>query len=100
MRKTYVDRYRSRRLGKLGGIVVLGIGVFLWKQQRWSRSSQDAWTASILHHVLDREQSREAQQEQMKKAFRLAETAGTQKRELFHAYQRFAGDSALSRKPK
>lgn len=88
MNKTYAASYRYRRLGKLSSLMVLGAAVFLWKYQRENRSTQDAWTASILRHVMDPEQSREEQKEQMKKAFRLAEAAGTTKQDLVQSYQR------------
>ena len=87
MHKTYAASYRCRRLGKISTLAVIGAVVLLWKYQRENRSSRDAWTDSILRHVIDPEQSREEQKEQMKKAFRLAEAAGTTKQEMVRAYQ-------------
>lgn len=98
MHKTYADSYRRRRLGKISGLTVLGAGVLLWKYQRENRSSQDAWTASILRHVMDPEQSREEQKEQMKKAFRLAEAAGTKKQEMVQAYQHMVQNASNGEK--
>ncbi|WP_298788780.1 hypothetical protein [uncultured Marinococcus sp.] len=100
MHKTYAASYRRHRLGKLSGLMVLGAAVFLWKYLREGRSSQDAWTASILRHVMDPEQSREEQKEQMKKAFKLAEAAGTKKQELVQTYQHLAKESSQSKKSK
>lgn len=98
MDKTYADSYRRRRLGKISSLMVLAAGVLLWKYRRETRSSQDAWIASILRHVMDTEQSREEQKEQMKKAFRLAEAAGTTKQELVQAYQHMTRDASKFKK--
>ena len=98
MHKTYAASYRRHRLGKLSGLMVLGAAVFLWKYLREGRSSQDAWTASILRHVMDPEQSREEQKEQMKKAFRLAEAVGTTKQELVRAYQHMGQNASEGEK--
>ncbi|MDX6153126.1 hypothetical protein [Marinococcus sp. PL1-022] len=93
MNKTYADSYRRRRSGKISCLMVFAAGILLWKYYRQTSSSQDAWTAAILRHVVDPEQSREEQKEQMKKAFRLAEAAGTTKQEMAQAYQHMAPEA-------
>ncbi|WP_298788997.1 hypothetical protein [uncultured Marinococcus sp.] len=98
MHKTYADSYRCRRLGKLSALTVLGAVVLLWKYQKEKRPTRDACTDSILRHVMDPEQSREEQKEQMKKAFRLAEAAGTKKQELVQAYQHMVQNASEDEK--
>lgn len=100
MHKTYADSYRCRRLGKLSALTVIGAGVLLWKYQREKRPTRDAWTDSILRYVMDPEQSREEQKEQMKKAFRLTEAAGTKKQELAQAYQQITRGASKAKKHK
>lgn len=98
MHKTYAASYRCRRLGKFSALAVIGAVVLLWKYQWENRSSRDAWTDSILRHVIDPEQSREEQKEQMKKAFRLAKAAGTKKQELVQAYQHMVQNASEDEK--